>query len=90
MGREAARLDRIFHMEQPVWGRSEYDSAYLNQVVAVMRGRRRELNIPNRDIAIIAYLARNPHAIIFHDKNVSGAFQSARRALETPAKSKEV
>lgn len=75
-------FDRLLRRKQePGQARAATTTDALNKVVIRMERYQEELHIPDKDIAIIGYLARNPMALIIQDANVKHAFLSARRAM---------
>lgn len=75
------RLDAMLYSTKVSTSRSEKDCAALETAVMNMERYKARLNIPQRDIAIIRYLAKTPAAIIVREPNVMGAFKSAKAAM---------
>ena len=73
------RLKRILHGKKIA--RNEESSLFLSECCQTMEKRKAALQIPDKYIAIIRYLARNPGAIIVPDVNVTQALLHAKRAM---------
>lgn len=80
---KAEWLDEILHDKKNKTNpsRTEESSTLLSMAAATMAARQKELNIPQRSIAIIRYLADNPRAVIIAEENVRQAFEHAKEAV---------
>lgn len=61
--------------------RSEEQSALLNEAARAMETHQVRLQIPQRYIRIMHYLADNPRAVLIADRNVTMAFRYAKEAM---------
>lgn len=78
---DAARLDRIAQARSVSPYRDTREATFLRRVVGRMEEKQRLLQIPDRSINVMRYLADNPSAYIVFDANVSQAWADARRAV---------
>lgn len=62
--------------------RSEEQSRLLLVAANAMETKKKILQITDRDIKIIRYLATHPAAVIIADKNVAQAFRKAKEAVK--------
>lgn len=77
------RLDRMLRKsEKELYAkRTDSDCEFLHLAANVMTAQREKLRIPQKAIAIIRYLAREPMALIIPDANVTQAFNYAKQAF---------
>lgn len=77
------RLDRLLRKsgKELYAKRTDSDCEFLHSAADVMTAQREKLRIPQRSIAIIRYLAREPMALIIPDANVTQAFNHAKQAF---------
>lgn len=80
------RLLRPETRRQAYAERDNYVCTIMQEAVDAMARYQTRLSIPDRDIAVLGYLARNPRAHIIADENVCNAFDSAERALKEAEK----
>lgn len=78
---DAARLDRIAQARSVSPYRDTRQAKFMQRVVDRMEEKKRLLQIPERSINVMRYLADNPAACIVFDANVSQAWADARRAV---------
>lgn len=66
------------------WGsvRTDAQTRTLSEVLTLMMKYQVRANVTDRNIAVMAYLAKNPSALLVGDKNVVDAFDAGLRALE--------
>lgn len=75
------RLDQILHNKRVKNDRSPEQCDLLSEAAVAMENNQRRLQIPDRDIKIIRYLANNPRAVLVQEPNVMGAFRCAKEAM---------
>ena len=75
------RLDQILHNKRVKDDRSPEQCDLLSEAAMAMENYQRHLQIPERDIKIIRYLANNPRAALVREPNVMGAFKYAKEAM---------
>ena len=65
--------------------RTPEQSTLLTMAAVAMETHKAMLQIPERDIKIMRYLADNPGAVLIAEPNVRRAFDYGRKALEASA-----
>ena len=76
------RLDNMLHSYQQIGDyRRQEVTAFLCKVYQTMERYKHELGIPDRSMKVFCYLVSNPGALIIPDKNVTEAFEWAKKAM---------
>lgn len=79
---DTRRLDKMMHNYQRLGDfRKSEAQAFLGQVYQAMERHKSELRIPDRSMKVFGYFVQNPGALIIPDKNVTEAFEWAKKAM---------
>lgn len=82
LANDTKRLDKMLHNYQQIGDyRTSEATAFLGKVYQAMERYKRELCIPDRSMKVFYYLVNNPKALIIPDKNVTEAFEWAKKAM---------
>ena len=65
--------------------RGDKDQEAMSMALYAMRENPKEAGVTKKTMSVFSYLTNNPLAILVFDKNVTEAFDVAKRALEVAA-----